>query len=76
MIDTIPFSDIDKKQVIPADERTLKILYPSHTVTILGSGWGGYHVIMEDGVTNKTKYQLMSAKKLQLVFKIDLSKYE
>ena len=71
----IPFRNMINRQVIVADERTLKLVYPAQVVTIMGTGWGDYHVIVEEGGEKKTNYSLMDETTVNDIFDIDIKQY-
>lgn len=71
----IPFKNMINRQIVVAEERTLKIIYNEQVVTIVGSGWGGYHVIVEEGSAQKSGYALMTEAEVNDKFDIDIKQY-
>lgn len=71
-LDGIPFKNIINMQILAAEEQTLKLIYPSHIVTILASGWGDYHVIVEDGQVKESSYNIMTEEMVNDKFGIDI----
>jgi len=71
----IPFRNMINRQVFVAEEQTLKLIYPEQIVTILATGWGDYHVIIEEGSAKESAYHLMSASMVNEKFDIDIKKY-
>jgi hypothetical protein len=71
----IPFKNMINKQILVANEQTLKIIYPEQVVTILATGWGDYHVIVEEGTTRESIYNLMSDDMVNDKFDINIKEY-
>lgn len=71
----IPFRNIINRQVLVAAETTLKLIYPEQVVTILATGWGDYHVIVEEGAAKESTYHRMTAAMVNTKFDIDPKEY-
>ena len=71
----IPFRNMINRQILVAEEQTLKLIYPDQIVTILATGWGDYHVIVEEGHAKESVYNLMTEEMVNHKLEIDIKQY-
>ncbi len=58
--DGIPFKNYIGHKVVKTTENMVKALYSDQCVTFVQTGWGDYHVMVEDGLNRSVTHAVLT----------------